>query len=156
MLVHSGATESGSTMVRTTVAVRDISPIEKKSPALRVLIVDDEPLIRWSLAETLMDRGFEVVEAGDGAGTVHTLLEPRSAIDVVLLDYRLPDSKDLTLLSTVRRLAPAAQVIVMTAYGTPEVVEGALALGAYKVVNKPLEMHELPALIEQAHASGPS
>lgn len=47
-------------------------------------------------------------------------------VDVVLLDYRLPDSNDLTLLATIRRLAPGSSVVLMTAYGTPEVTEGAL------------------------------
>jgi len=121
---------------------------------LRVLIVDDEPLIRWSLTETLGDCGQEVTEAGDGAMAIRALanaLEP----DVVMLDYRLPDSQDLGLLSTVRRLAPDSRVILMSAYCTPEIVRQALALGAYCVVNKPLDMCDVPALVRDAAASRP-
>jgi len=73
----------------------------------------------------------------------------------VLLDYRLPDSDDLELLATIRRGAPKAQVILMTAFGTPEVVQGALDLGAYRVVGKPFEVHALADLVTEAdNASG--
>ena len=123
----------------------------KKSPALRVLIVDDEPLIRWSLAETLVQSGHAVIEAGDGVGALRTLNNPQESVDIVLLDYRLPDSHDLTLLSMIRNLAPDSQVIVMTAYGTPEITDGALKLGAYTVVHKPFEMHDIAALVVKAH-----
>jgi two-component system, NtrC family, response regulator AtoC len=137
--------------------VGDFSTVAaRKSPMVRVLIVDDEPLIRWSLSETLMDRGFDVIETGDGAGAVHVLTEPWRSIDVVLLDYRLPDANDLTFLATVRRLAPNARVILMTAYGTPEVVSGALDLGAFRVLHKPFEMDDLASLVLEAHASRPS
>ena len=127
--------------------------MESYSPSLRVLVVDDEPLIRWSLAETLAGSGHAVIEAGDGETAVRTLTERGESVDVVLLDYRLPDSNDLTLLSAVRRLAPRSQVIMMTAYGTPEVTRGALELGAFRVVSKPFDVHDLAALVLQAHAS---
>src|SRR3982751_6633087 len=109
---------------------RDFPRDAVKNPAaLRVLVVDDEPLIRWSVAETLSDRGYQVVETGDACGA-------RSAVDdvmfdVVLLDYRLPDSDDLGLLASIRHAVPGAQVIMMTAFGKPEVLRGALELGAF-------------------------
>ena len=52
--------------------------------------------------------------------------------DVVLLDYRLPDSADLRLLEKLRRLAPSSQVIMITAHNSPELAQGAAALGAYQ------------------------
>jgi two-component system, NtrC family, response regulator AtoC len=121
----------------------------KNSPVLRVLVVDDEPLIRWSLAETLMDMGHVVVESGDGASAIRALDEGEP-FDAVVLDYRLPDSNDLNLLATVRRRAPQTAVIMMTAFGTPEVTAGAIDLGAYRVVAKPFEMHDMAALVLQA------
>lgn len=124
----------------------------EKLPQLRVLIVDDEPLIRWSLAETLTDCGHAVLEAGDGAAAIRTLAQSADPVDVVLLDFRLPDSNDLHLLSTIRRVAPKAAVIMMTAYGTPEVARGALDLGACRVVSKPFEVHEVAELVLEAHA----
>jgi DNA-binding NtrC family response regulator len=122
----------------------------KNSPNLRVLVVDDEPLIRWSLAEVLAESGHSVTEAADGASAVRALTADEP-FDVVLLDYRLPDSDDLNLLSTIRRQTPRSAVIMMTAHGTPEMTSGALALGAYRVVPKPFEVHDLVGLVSQAH-----
>jgi DNA-binding NtrC family response regulator len=123
------------------------------SRPVRVLIVDDEPLIRWSVAETLTDSGDEVIEAGDAKQALEVLAAASAPVDVVLLDYRLPDSNDLRLLATVRRVTPGSQVIVMTAHGTHDITTGALALGAYDVVNKPFDLDHLPALVWQAHAA---
>jgi DNA-binding NtrC family response regulator len=120
---------------------------------LRVLIVDDEPLIRWSLAETLEEAGHQVVEAGDRAAALLAISEARQPFDVILLDFRLPDSNDLALLATIRKMTPSAAVIMMTAFGS-DIVAGALELGAYRVVPKPFEVHEMSTLVLQAHASG--
>ena len=142
--------------VEGTTSNREIFPImEKKSPALRVLVVDDEALIRWSIVETLTDLGYSVVEAGDGDSALRTLGDASKPIDVILLDYRLPDSDSLTLLSTIRRIAPTSQVIMMTAYGTPDVTRGALALGAWRVMSKPFEMREMAADVQRASRSHP-
>jgi two-component system response regulator PilR (NtrC family) len=125
------------------------------APHLRVLVVEDEPLIRWSIAETLAQEGHTVVEASNATAAVQALTETSGPIDVVLLDYRLPDSSDLGLLADVRRLRPDSAVVVMTAYGTPEVTKGALELGAYRVVNKPFDMHGLASLVLEAYKSRP-
>jgi DNA-binding NtrC family response regulator len=131
----------------------EISRMQKKSPSLRVLIVDDEPLIRWSLSETLSECGYQVVESADGRSAREAVCSASHAFDVVLLDYRLPDSEDLSLLAFIRQLSPETQVILMTAYGSPEVVRGALDLGVYRVVNKPFEMDDLAALVAEADAA---
>ena len=117
---------------------------------LRVLVVEDELLIRWSITETLAHAGHTVIEAADGATAVMTLKNDTERIDAVVLDYRLPDSDDLTLLSTVRRLSPESAVVLMTAFGTPDVVKGALDLGVYHVLHKPFEMHDLESLLREA------
>jgi two-component system response regulator AtoC len=129
---------------------RDFPRMAEKIPAaLRVLVVDDEPLIRWSVAETLTDRGYLVVETGDANGA-RSAVSGDDAFDVVLLDYRLPDSDDLGLLASIRRASPGAQVILMTAFGRPDMVRDALELGAYRVVNKPFEMAAIADLVAQA------
>jgi DNA-binding NtrC family response regulator len=121
---------------------------------LRVLIVEDELLIRWSIAETLTHAGHTVIEAPDGATAVMVLKNDADRIDAVVLDYRLPDSSDLTLLATVRRLSPDSAVVLMTAFGTPDVVKGALDLGVYHVLHKPFEMYDLESLLREACGSG--
>lgn len=118
-----------------------------QSSALRVLVVDDEPLISWSLAQTLGDYGDIPTEARTGAAAVRALSESSEPIDVVLLDYQLPDVHDLSLLSTVRWLSPSSRVILMSAYATPELATEALSLGASLVVAKPIDMHDVPALV---------
>ena len=128
----------------------------KKSPNVSVLIVDDEPLIRWSLAETLTDRGYGVLEAGDGRGAVEALSDAPDPVDVIMLDYRLPDSNGLQLLARIRSLSPASRVVLMTAFGTPEVFAEAMSLGAACVVNKPIEMHDVASLVARARGSAPA
>ena len=121
--------------------------------ALRVLVVEDELLIRWSIAETLTHSGHIVIEAEDGTTAIMALKNDAEHIDAVVLDYGLPDSKDLTLLATVRRFRPDSAIVLMTAFGTPEVVKGALDLGVYQV-HKPFEMHDLKSLLEEACRPG--
>lgn len=117
------------------------------SHARRALVVDDELLIRWSLSETLSDRGFTVSEAEDGQGAVRALTGSPELPDVVLLDFRLPDSNDLNLLSRIVSLVPQGRVILMTAYGTPELASAALERGAFRVLHKPFEMQDITSLV---------
>jgi DNA-binding NtrC family response regulator len=127
--------------------------MEKDPPRLRVLVVDDEALIRWALVETLTDAGHDAVEAADAGTALRALVTTPGPFDVVLLDLRLPDLSGLTVLSTLRCWSPKTQVILMTAYGTPDAVEDALDLGAYCVLPKPLEMTDLSDLVLRAHAA---
>jgi DNA-binding NtrC family response regulator len=73
--------------------------------------------------------------------------------DVVLLDYRLPDSNDLGLFAAIKRELPEVPIILMTAYGSAEITAGALALGAYRVVSKPFAVQDLATLVQEARAS---
>jgi len=116
----------------------------------RVLVVDDELLIRWSISEALADRGFIVSDAPDGTAALHVLSNASAPPDVVLLDYRLPDSNDLTLLSKVVALVPRGRVILMTAYGAPDMMAAAIERGAFSVVHNPFEMQALAALVARA------
>jgi two-component system response regulator AtoC len=127
----------------------NITHMAKNFPST-VLIVDDEALIRWTLAEMLGDRGYTVTEAGDGRAALAAIAKAPEPFDVVLLDYRLPDSDDLRLLENIRALAPTSQVIMITAHNSPELAYGAEALGAYRVVSKPFEVESLAALVKQA------
>jgi len=129
------------------------SAVPGKNPAVaRVLVVDDETLIRWSLAEMLSDRGHIVTEAGDGKEALRVVTRGANRPDVILLDYRLPDSNDLSLFAAIKRELPEIPIILMTAYGSPEITTGALALGAYRVVSKPFEVQDLVTLVQEARA----
>ncbi len=131
------------------IATRNIPNMMKKS-APTVLVVDDEALIRWSLSEALGERGYAVSEAASAKGAIEALQQAVEPFDIVLLDFRLPDSGDLRLLAKVRELTPETQVIMITAHNSPELAQGAEALGAFKVISKPFEMESLAALVNQA------
>ena len=73
---------------------RDFSPTAKNSTATRILVVDDEPLVRWSVSETLGSLGWEVLEAGDGQSAIRAVSDRLRHVDVVFLDLWLPDSND--------------------------------------------------------------
>lgn len=118
-----------------------------------VLVVDDELLIRWSLREALRAAGYTVIEGRNAAEARRAIGDQAHLPDVVLLDYRLPDSDDLGLLAAIRREAPTVPVVMMTAHGTSDVVKGALDLGAYRVISKPFEVHDMASLVAEAIAS---
>ena len=121
--------------------------------SLRVLIVDDESLIRWAVAETLTKAGHEVLEAPDGGSALRALREAKEHVDVVLLDLRLPDSADLTLLSKIRSQSPDSAVVMMSAHATPEIAAEARALGVYDVIAKPFDVNGCERLLRQAHVA---
>jgi DNA-binding NtrC family response regulator len=130
------------------------SAVPVKNPAAaHVLVVDDEALIRWSLAEVLSQSGHTVTEAGDAKETLRVVTRTANPPDVILLDYRLPDSNDFNLFAAIKRALPEIPVILMSAYGSPEITAAALALGAYRVVSKPFEVHDLVTLVQEARAS---
>jgi DNA-binding NtrC family response regulator len=113
-----------------------------------VLVVDDEPLIRWSVCETLSDLGYDVEQASDAAAALRAVTTAARPFEVVVLDLRLPDMNDLSLLGTLRQLLPGAALILMTAFGTAEIIEDARALGA-TVLDKPFELDELRRLVSE-------
>ena len=130
----------------------DFSHMANYSASLRVLIVEEDPLLRWSLVETLADSGHVTIEADGGEAAIRALSQ---SVDVILLGGRLLDSTELTLLSTLKHLAPDSAIVVMTAHSTAETTMEALRLGAYQVLAKPFEMHNLEALIERANRCRP-
>jgi two-component system response regulator AtoC len=124
----------------------------KNSAGLRILVVDDEALIRWAISETLQEEGHAVLEAGTASQAIERVQNGPTP-DVILLDFRLPDSDDLALLGAIRRLVPSTAVIMMTAYGTAATLAGALELGAFRVLGKPLDLEDLDPLVRLAHQS---
>jgi DNA-binding NtrC family response regulator len=118
-----------------------------------VLVVDDEVLIRWSLSERLAEEGYPVRQASSGAEAISVLSMLVDQPTIVLLDLRLPDVNDLTLFRRIRSLRPDVPVILMTAHGSAEQAQEAMAEGAFRFVGKPFEMAEIAALVGEARAS---
>ncbi|HAK55433.1 MAG: sigma-54 dependent transcriptional regulator [Vicinamibacterales bacterium] len=113
----------------------------------RVLVVDDEDLIRWSLVERLAQEGYEMVEAATGQAGLDLCHE---GVDLILLDYKLPDIDGLTILKRVRQSHPDALVILLTAYSTIDSAVEAIKLGAYHYLSKPFDIDEVVLLVQKA------
>jgi DNA-binding NtrC family response regulator len=137
---------------RPGVRAGDFPPDAEKFPA-QVLVVDDEPLIRWSVSQSLAELGYDVSEAPDAATALKMVTTSPLPFRIVVLDLRLPDMHDLSLLGTLRQLLPNARLILMTAFGTPAVVAEARALGA-TVLAKPFELEELNQVVRNGAANG--
>lgn len=112
-----------------------------------VLVVDDEQLIRWSLNQSLTQAGYCVVEAPDGATALRQIQGLGDQLGLVLLDLRLPDCDDLTLLRKIKSLKPDCPVIMMTAYGTAETTTEAVRCGVSVVANKPFSTDDIVKLV---------
>lgn len=117
-----------------------------------ILVVDDEPLIRWAVREELESAGYAVIEAGSAREAIDALREGAVPVAVALLDVRLPDSDDLSLLRRLRRDLPACRVIVMTAHGSPELLADAMTAGAFGTISKPFDMARMVGLVNAASA----
>lgn len=133
--------------------VRGILPMMLGKLPRQVLVVDDEALIRWSVSEALADAGWIVRQASTGA-------EARAAVDlldgcpfVVLLDLRLPDVADLSLMRELRTHRPDVPIVIMTAHGTPEQTRIAREAGVYRVVDKPFDIGTVVAVLDEAYTS---
>ena len=107
----------------------------------RVLIVDDDPVIRASLAEALADDGITVSVAEDGARALAMLNDTEP--DVVLSDVRMPDVGGLVLLDMLRERAPEVDVILMTAFDDMPTVVSAMRGGAVEFLVKPVNLSRL-------------
>jgi DNA-binding NtrC family response regulator len=122
----------------------------EKLPRPAVLVVDDEALIRWSLSERLGEAGYLVRQAGSGAEARQALLDFAGDPVVVVLDLRLPDVPDLSLLKEIRLRRPDAPVIMMTAHGTGDDAREAARLGVFRLVFKPFDVNDMVNLVGSA------
>ena len=112
-----------------------------------LLIVDDEDLIRWSLKERLQGDGYDILEAATGASAIEQF---REGVDLVLLDYRLPDTDGLSVLRELKRIDPDALVVLLTSLVSVETAVEAMKLGAFHFANKPFDVDEVAATVSRA------
>ncbi|HWP03688.1 MAG TPA: sigma-54 dependent transcriptional regulator [Gemmatimonadaceae bacterium] len=119
-----------------------------KGRRAKILIVDDEELLRQWLAEQLRGLGFDVVTAGSRAEALRVAEQAMPA--AVLLDLRLPDCKGLEALEDLHRLDRDLVVIMMTAYGEVETAVAAVRAGAYHFLQKPLAFEQLAVTLNAA------
>ncbi|HEV2387429.1 MAG TPA: sigma-54 dependent transcriptional regulator [Candidatus Acidoferrales bacterium] len=115
---------------------------------VKLLIVDDDRLIRWSLRQKCEEWGYLVAEAENGAEAWR--LAQAEAPEVVLLDVRLPDVSGLEVLQRLKESSEPGTVIMITADPQLDDVKAALRMGAYDFVGKPLDFDELHVTIQNA------
>ena len=107
----------------------------------RILVVDDEPGMRKSLAMMLRREGYDVAETASVAEALGRL--KGEEYDLVIADLMMEPLNGLDLLALIRRYRSACPVIIMTAFGTPEARAEAAALGAVDFIEKPIEAQRL-------------
>ncbi len=113
-----------------------------------ILIVDDDPLARDSLARIVKKMGHEAAEAGS-LGSAREMI-PSNAYDLVFCDVRMPDGSGLDLLPEIRAAAASPEVIIVTGFGDPDGAELAIKQGAWDYIEKPLSVKAVMLCIERA------
>jgi two-component system, NtrC family, response regulator AtoC len=116
-------------------------------PSPTILVVDDEALIRWSLKECLTADGYQVLEAETGRQAIEEL---REGVDLVLLDYKLPDTDGISVLRKIKEFDQDILVILLTAFATAETTVEAMKIGAYHFANKPFNLDDVTATVNRA------
>ena len=114
---------------------------------LRVLVVDDEMLLRWSVGEALRSCGHTVFEASDAAAALRALAQ--GGIDAVLVEYWSSERDNFPLLEMVGALTPAAVVVLTTACAIEGLKEQAWALGAAALVHKPFDVFGIEPVLQR-------
>ena len=114
----------------------------------RILIIDDEPLMRISISDALKEEGYLVSETGSGKEGTETIRGASS--DIVITDLRLPDTDGIEVLKACKRYSPETFVILITAFGSVDTAVEAMKYGAYDYITKPFSMDELLLMIKRA------
>ena len=118
----------------------------------RILIVDDEKLVRWALTQKCAEFGYQTVEAETGQEALRAL--QNESVDLVLLDVHLPDLNGIEVLEKLKQAGETRSIIMMTADPQLDDVKAALRLGAYDFVSKPLNFDELSITLQNALEAG--
>src|SRR5512138_519776 len=114
----------------------------------KILVVDDEYLIRWSLAEGLKEEGWRTVLAETGEQALEFFRS--ESPDMVLLDIKLPGMDGIEVLRRIKEIDPSVPVMMITATSQVNVAVQAMKLGAYDYVNKPFEFVEVRNKVRHA------
>jgi NtrC-family two-component system response regulator AlgB len=114
----------------------------------KLLIVDDEKDIRFSLAEFFASLGYQVNTAESGAQAIAAMATAH--FDLILTDFRMAEMNGLELLDEARRIHPDSLVILMTAYATVEDAVAAIRAGAYDYILKPFSLDQIQLIVERA------
>jgi DNA-binding NtrC family response regulator len=118
----------------------------------RILLVDDEKLVRWALTQKCAEFGYQTLEAENGEEALRALQSEN--VDAVLLDVHLPDLSGIEVLEKLKQAGETRSIIMMTADPQLDAVKAALRLGAYDFVSKPINFEELSVTLQNALEAG--
>ncbi len=114
----------------------------------KILVVDDEPDMRWILTNVLKKKGYRTITADDGKKAVQKVIKDDP--DIILLDIRMPEMDGIQVLEKVREINPSTPVIIITAFADVKNAVQAMKLGAHDYLIKPFDNSELLLIIERA------
>jgi len=120
----------------------------------RILVIDDQRVVRQYLRMALQRAGYDVVVASDGRKGIQML--ETDEIDLVLTDLKMPYLDGFAVLRYVQRTRRQVPVVLMTAYGSPAVEEEAGRLGAFAYLSKPFEIEDLEQILRRALVKSPA
>ncbi len=115
-----------------------------ESGSIKVLLADDEMLIRWSLYQTLRRAGYNVTIASDGNKTIEEI--KTTNFNFVLIDMRMPGMDGFSIAEEVKRCSPKSRVILMTAFGSEEIEKRAFEMGIM-YLPKPLDLDKIMEIL---------
>lgn len=118
----------------------------------KILVIDDEKLIRWTLEQHLVKEGYDVVTADSAEKGMLLIAEDEP--DLILLDNRLPEMSGLEMLEKLKAQERGLMVIMITAYGMVETAVKAMKFGAYDYISKPFNLEEITFVINKAMEAG--
>lgn len=113
-----------------------------------MLIVEDEHVLRESVAELLSEEGYEVLQAAHGKAACEVVL--KRPVDLVISDVRMPEMDGMALLAYLQKAAPQTPVIIVTAFGTVESAVAAMRAGAYDYLLKPVQFDDVLIKVQRA------
>lgn len=112
-----------------------------------ILIVDDEPIVRESIRDWLVDAGYSVATAESGERALEIAAE--KDFGLVILDVRLPGKTGIRVLQELKTMKPEIKAIIITAYASPEMRTEAMKLGAAHYLVKPIAPDQLERLVQE-------
>ncbi|MEK6672140.1 MAG: response regulator [Nitrospirota bacterium] len=116
----------------------------------RILVVDDEEIIRVSCRKCLKPEGYEVDAASNGIEGMELITRSGNSYDLILTDLKMPDMDGMEFLARVKEAQPGAKVIMITGYNTVEYAVKAIKLGAYNYIEKPFTPDFLITAVKEA------
>ncbi len=134
-------------MTNSESPILDVQPAESVLAGYRVLVVDDEALVRWSVQQVLQKASYQLSTANTGEEAILHLTSKQ--YDIIITDMRLPGEDGFAVAAKAKKINPACHVIMMTAFGDTASKERAKALGIEHFVDKPVDLAELVWLVHR-------